>query len=87
MPTKRLAALLPHSTEDPGRFTMASETARLLGQVLQHIEADIQDTHVHEEALLLDRALRALHNVVELKSNVQELNMLDITSMCSMSAT
>lgn len=85
MPAKRLAVLSEHSFEELGRFALVSETTRLLGQVQRHKASETLDDEFHkEEALLLDRALRALSEVVEFEGIHHRLDVMNQTTMCSM---
>jgi hypothetical protein len=68
-----------------GRFALAAETVRILGQVHNHITAATFGDRLHsEEALLLDSALRALENVVESEGAQHNLSVMNQATMCSM---
>lgn len=86
MPTKSIGVLSSHSREEMGRFALAAETTRLLGQVLRHVSTnDAFDNNLHgEEALLLDRALQVLSTVVDYEGYSHRLSVMNQTAMCSM---
>ncbi|RDW62497.1 hypothetical protein BP5796_10799 [Coleophoma crateriformis] len=66
---------------DMGPFALTAQATRLLGQVLNHVS---QPTDLdQEEAILLDRALRALARVVDVEGQLQDLHMMNQEAICS----
>jgi hypothetical protein len=58
---------------------------RVLGQVHNHVTSDAFGDKLHgEEALLLDRALRALESVVVSEGNQHNLSVMNQATMCLM---
>jgi hypothetical protein len=67
---------------DMGPFALVAQASRLLGQVLRHVcEPSGLD---EEEAILLDRTLRALAQVVDVEGQLQDLFMMNQQAICSM---
>ncbi|RDW81835.1 hypothetical protein BP6252_02947 [Coleophoma cylindrospora] len=66
---------------DMGPFALTAQATRLLGQVLSHVSqaTDLDE----EEAILLDRALRALARVVHVEGQLQDLHMMNQEAICS----
>ena len=85
MPTKNIGVISSSSREDLGRFALAAETTRLLGQVLRHVSTETSNDRLCKDgALLLDGALRALNTVVEYEGNAHRLSVMNQTALCSM---
>lgn len=85
MPSKSFSILQPRSNQDLGPFASMAEATRLLGRVLEHVGAEDADDQIHnEEALILDRALKALESVVEFEGEYDHLSIMNQTTMCSM---
>ena len=64
------------------RFALVAQATRLLGLVLEHISnAPALD---EEQAILLDKTLRALVKVVDVERSLKQLHMLNQGSICSM---
>ncbi|KAH7319124.1 hypothetical protein BKA65DRAFT_513843 [Rhexocercosporidium sp. MPI-PUGE-AT-0058] len=86
MPAKNLTILQPRSNQDLGPFATMAEATRLLSQVLEHVSAKNTDEQLHiEEALILDRALKALECVVEYEGDYNRLSIMNQTTLCSIS--
>jgi hypothetical protein len=86
MPLKCFSVVQSSSPRVLGRFALKAEATRLLGQVIRHVEATNFGDPLHdEEGFLLDRALRALVTVVEFEGQNHNLDVMNQTSMCSMS--
>jgi len=64
-----------------GPFALVAQTTRLLSQVLRHISST--STLDEEDAILLDRALRALAQVVDVEGQLQNLHMMNQQTSCS----
>jgi len=64
-----------------GPFALIAQAARLLGQVLRHVTESALD---EEEAILLDKTLQALGQVVTMEGQLQKLNMMNQDAICSM---
>lgn len=61
------------------------EATKLLVRVFHHVKAkDFHDDAHNEEARLLDRALRALENVVQIEGHGKRLDVMNQVAMCSM---
>lgn len=85
MPPKNLTILQPRSNQDLGPFATMAEATRLLSRVLEHVSAKEVDERLHnEEALIFDRALRALESVVEFEGDYNRLSIMNQTTLCSM---
>ena len=85
MPPKCFGGQQPNSQRALGRFALKVKATRLLGQVIRHVESSAFGDQLHnEEALLLDRALRALVSVVQFEGENHNLDVMNQTSMCSM---
>lgn len=68
-----------------GRFALKAEAARLLGQVIRHVESkSLGDPFHDEEGLLLNRALQALLTVAEFESHTHSIDVMNQTLMCQM---
>jgi hypothetical protein len=65
-----------------GSFALVAQATRLLGLVLKHIS----DSHNldEEEAILLDRTLRSLSQVVVVEGKLRDLNLMNQQAICSM---
>ncbi|KAL5314983.1 hypothetical protein ACEPPN_017633 [Leptodophora sp. 'Broadleaf-Isolate-01'] len=86
MPPKNLTILQPRSNQDLGPFATMAEATRLLSRVLEHVSAKEVDERLHnEEALIFDRALRALESVVEFEGDYNRLSIMNQTTLCSIS--
>lgn len=84
MPVKNLTILQPRSNQDLGPFATMAEATRLLSRVLEHVAVTDVDEQHGEEALILDRALKALGSVVEYEGDYNKLSIMNQTTMCSM---
>lgn len=61
-----------------------AEAIRLLGQVVTNVSARDAVENLHnDEAVLLDRALRALEVVVEVEGDYNALSIMNQTTICS----
>lgn len=84
MPSECLSVHPPESIDQLGRFLLAAEATKLLGRVFQHVKAkDFHNDAHNEEARLLDRALRALENVVQIEGHGKRLDVMNQVAMCS----
>lgn len=65
-----------------GPFALVAQAARLLGLVLRHIS----DSHNldEEEAIILDRTLKSLSEVVDVEGQLRDLQMMNQQAICSM---
>ena len=84
MPVKNLTILQPRSNQDLGPFATMAEATRLLSRVLEHVAVTDVDEQHDQEALILDRALKALGSVVEDEGDYNKLSIMNQTTMCSM---
>jgi len=85
MPVKNLTILQPRSNQDLGPFATMAEATRLLSRVLEHVAVTDVDEQHDQEALILDRALKALGSVVEYEGDYNKLSIMNQTTMCSIS--
>ncbi|EPE35619.1 Zn2/Cys6 DNA-binding protein [Glarea lozoyensis ATCC 20868] len=86
MPQKKVGDPLSLPDQGIGRFALAAETVRILGQVHSHITAETFGDRLHsEEALLLDSTLRALENIVESEGAQHNSSVMNQATMCSIS--
>ncbi|KAH7391218.1 hypothetical protein BKA64DRAFT_96909 [Cadophora sp. MPI-SDFR-AT-0126] len=85
MPSKNLTILQPRSNQDLGPFATMAEATRLLSRVLEHVAVQAVDEQHSEEAIILDRALKALESVVEHEGDYNRLSIMNQTTMCSIS--
>jgi hypothetical protein len=65
-----------------GAFALVAQATRLLGLVLRHVT----DSHGldEEEAVLLDKTLKSLSEVVVVEGQLQDLHMMNQQAICSM---
>ena len=85
MPPKCFNIDLAQTPRKLGRFAIKAEAARLLGQVIRHVEAKaLVDPFHDEEGLLLNRALQALLTVAEVEGHTHSIDVMNQTLMCYM---
>jgi len=63
-----------------GPFALVAQTTRLLGQVIRHVTEDVLN---EEEVILLDRALSALSVVVTTEGELQNLQLMNQQTICT----
>lgn len=67
---------------DLNPFALICHATRLLGLVLEHLKNS--PSLDEQEALLLDRTLRALSQVVDVEGQLRDLHMMNQQAICSM---
>lgn len=66
---------------DMGPFALVAQATRLLGMVLRHISDPLNLDE--EEAILLDRTLKSLSEVMAVEGQIQDLHMMNQKAICT----